>query len=203
MGRLPIVLASASPRRLALLEALGMCIEVRPSAAEETLEGDPAEAATRNAAAKRDEVTETLDAPALVIAADTVVVIGDCVLGKPRDLEDARAMLRSLSGATHSVITGVAVIDTDSRKSASGHETTEVTFGDLTDAEIDCFVSAVKPVDRAGAYTVDGPGSLLVARYNGCYQNVLGLPMVRLNTLLRTLGHDLFDYIDPTRARFL
>ncbi|MEK7794514.1 MAG: Maf family protein [Candidatus Hydrogenedentota bacterium] len=203
MGRLPIVLASASPRRRALLEALGMRIEVRPSAADETLGGDPAEAATRNAVAKRDGVAKTLDSPALIIAADTVVVIGDCVLGKPRDLEDARAMLRQLSGATHRVITGVAVIDTDSGKSAADHETTEVTFCALTEAEIDCFVNAVNPVDRAGAYTVDGPGSLLVARYNGCYQNVLGLPMVRLNALVRTIGHDLFDYIEPERARFL
>lgn len=203
MGRLPIVLASASPRRRALLEALGARIEIRPSAAEETLDGDPAGAAVRNAISKRDDVAKALDEPALVIAADTVVVIGDCVLGKPRDLEDARAMLRRLSGATHRVITGVAVTDTHSGKSASGHETTEVTFCDLTGAEIDCFVSAVKPVDRAGAYTVDGPGSLLVARYNGCYQNVLGLPMVCLNMLLREIGHDLFDYIDPANARFL
>ena len=203
MSRLPIVLASASPRRKALLESLGARIEVRPSSAEEFLDGDPVDAAIRNAIAKRDDVAKGLAAPSLVIAADTVVVIGEAVLGKPRDLDEARAMVRSLSNATHIVITGVAVVDTGSGKSAEGHESTSVTFSSLTSEEIGAFVQAVKPIDRAGAYTVDGPGNLLVARYEGCYQNVLGLPMVRLNMLLRDIGHDLFDYIDPANARFL
>jgi septum formation protein len=84
-----------------------------------------------------------------------------------------------------------------------GSETTDVTFRTLTDAEIDRFVEAVNPVDRAGAYTVDGPGSLIVARYDGCYQNVLGLPIVRLDKLLRGIGHSLFDLMNPEQARFL
>ncbi|MDX9974864.1 MAG: Maf family protein, partial [FCB group bacterium] len=86
---------------------------------------------------------------------------------------------------------------------AEGYETTDVTFRDLTSDEIAHFVHAVRPTDRAGAYTVDGPGSLIVARYDGCYQNVLGLPIVRLDLLLRTFGLNLFELMDGERSVFL
>jgi septum formation protein len=101
------------------------------------------------------------------------------------------------------VVTGVAVADTGSGAAAEGSETTHVRFRDLSDEEIGHFVHAVNPVDRAGAYTVDGPGSLLVASYDGCYQNVLGLPIVRLDFLLRSIGHSLFDIMDGPRSTFL
>ncbi len=198
-----IVLASASPRRRALLSALGIPIEVIVSGAEETFEGEPEAMVIANARAKRDDVVAPLDTPAVVIAADTLVFLADHVLGKPADAAEARAMIRRLSGNTHEVITGLAVADTGSGKCAEGAETTRVTFRDLSDEEIAAFVDAVNPVDRAGAYTVDGPGSLLVARYDGCYQNVLGLPIVRLDLLLREIGHSLFDFIDAENAIFL
>ncbi len=199
-----IVLASASPRRRALLAALGLDIEVVPSGAREIDEGtSPTSIVIANAKRKRDDVASKLDSPALVIAADTLVFLDDHVLSKPRDLDDARTMLRRLSGRTHDVVTGLAVVDSATGKRAEGHERTGVTFCDLTNAEIEHFVHAVKPLDRAGAYTVDGPGSLLVARYDGCYQNVLGLPIVRLHRLLRELGYDLFELMDGPRAVFL
>lgn len=199
-----IVLASASPRRRALLAALGLEIEVVPSRAPEIDEGtSPEIIVVENARRKRDDVAGRLDRPALVIAADTLVFLNGHVLSKPRDLDEARAMLARLSGRTHDVLTGVAVIDTRTGQCAEGHERTGVTFRELTPAEIDHFVHAVKPLDRAGAYTVDGPGSLLVARYDGCYQNVLGLPVVRLHTLLLELGHDLFEMMDGPRSVFL
>lgn len=199
-----IVLASGSPRRRALLTALGIQIDVVPSGAPEIDEGEsPSTIVIENAKRKRDDVTDRLDAPALVIAADTLVFLDDHVLSKPVDLDDARAMLRRLSGRTHDVLTGLAIADTRSGKRIEGCERTGVTFCTLTDSEIDHFVHAVKPLDRAGAYTVDGPGSLLVARYDGCYQNVLGLPMVRLQTLLLELGHDLFELMDGPRSVFL
>ena len=112
-------------------------------------------------------------------------------------------MLRRLSGNTHQVVTGLAVVDTESGRKAEGTETTDVTFRPLTDDEIKVFAQAVNPVDRAGAYTVDGPGSLLVARYDGCYQNVLGFPMVRLDQLLRQLGVDLAALMNPENTSFL
>ena len=101
------------------------------------------------------------------------------------------------------MITGLSILDTATGREAEGSETTEVTFRPLAAEEIQAFVEAVKPVDRAGAYTVDGPGSLLVERYEGCYQNVLGLPVVRLDCLLRTFGLSLFDHVDAERSIFL
>ncbi len=199
-----VVLASASPRRRALLEALGLAVDVVVSDAPEVDSGTvPAAIVEANARAKRDAVTARLDRPALVIAADTLVFLEEHVLSKPADKAEARTMLRRLSGNTHQVVSGVAVTDTATGREAIGSETTDVTFRTLTDAEIDAFVEAVNPVDRAGAYTVDGPGSLIVARYDGCYQNVLGLPIVRLDKLLRGIGHSLFDLMNPEQARFL
>jgi septum formation protein len=101
------------------------------------------------------------------------------------------------------VLTGLALVDTATGRTAEGFESTDVTFRPLASHEIDRFVHAVRPTDRAGAYTVDGPGSLLVERYDGCYQNVLGLPIVRLDRLLRDLGYSLFNLMDPGRAVFL
>jgi len=199
-----IVLASGSPRRRALLAALGLEIDVVPSGAHEIDHGEsPASIVIENAKRKRDDVAARTGPPALVIAADTLVFLDEHVLSKPRDLEDARAMLRRLSGRTHDVLTGLAVIDTGTGRRAEGSQRTGVTFRDLTTAEIAHFVHAVKPLDRAGAYTVDGPGSLLVARYDGCYQNVLGLPIVRLHQLLLKLGHDLFEMMDGPRSVYL
>ena len=199
-----IVLASGSPRRRALLAALGLQFEVRTSTVEEIDEGtSPERIVVDNARRKRDDVMRQLDGSTLVIAADTLVFLDDHVLSKPRDLDEARAMLRRLSGRTHDVITGLAIGDAAKGALIDGYERTGVTFRELTDAEIEHFVHAVKPLDRAGAYTVDGPGSLLVARYDGCYQNVLGLPMVRLSILLRELGYDLFEMMDGPRAVFL
>ncbi len=199
-----IVLASASPRRRALLAALGIPVEVIPSDAPECDSGTaPAVIVAANARAKRDDVARRLDAPAVVIGADTLVFLDDHVLSKPADAVEARAMLRRLSGTTHQVVTGIAVTDTATGRSVEGVESTDVTFRQLTDAEIARFVEIVNPVDRAGAYTVDGPGSLLVARYDGCYQNVLGLPIVKLDKLLRQIGVNLFDLMDRRRAVFL
>ncbi len=200
---IPIVLASASPRRRALLEALGIDFTVRPSDAPETLDGIPRDVALHNAADKRDDVSRRLSHPALVIGADTIVVLEGRIMGKPADLDEARSMLARLSGKTHEVLTAVAVINTETGDKAEGIEGTQVTFRTLTEDHIARFVEAVRPLDRAGAYTVDGPGSMLVARYEGCYQNVLGLPIVLLDTLLTQLGDGLLDRMRADAARFL
>jgi len=186
-----------------LLEALGLDIEVWTADVTEHSEGAPRELVIENACLKRDAVARRAPAAACIIAADTVVTHGGQVLGKPRDMDEARRMLAGLSNQTHSVYTGIAVADTDLERSAEECEVTEVTFRPLSEAMIETFVAAVQPLDRAGAYTVDGPGSLLVERYNGCYQNVLGLPLVRLDRLLESIGLSLFSCIDAERATFL
>jgi len=199
-----IVLASGSPRRRALLESLGLELEILRSEAEEVNAGEhPARVVERNAALKRDDVLPRIDGDALVIAADTLVFQGEKILGKPADREEAIAMLEHLSGTTHEVCTGIALADTGTGAKLEGSETTEVTFRNLSADEIERFVDVVNPVDRAGAYTVDGPGMLLVSGYRGCYQNVLGLPVARLDAMLRELGFPLFDAVDKDRAAFL
>lgn len=198
-----IVLASASPRRKALLEALGLKFEVVSSDVDEDLEGPPEEVVTANARAKCRAVSGQLGSPALTIGADTIVVLDGHIMGKPAGLDEARTMLTQLSGRTHQVFTGLTVIDSAAGRTAEGVEVTDVTFRTLTPDEIDRFVEAVRPTDRAGAYTVDGPGSLLVESYRGCYQNVLGLPIVRLDLLLRDLGYSLFTLMDGGRSVFL
>lgn len=202
-GRVRLVLASGSPRRRALLSDLGLEFDVIISGAEEILAGTPEDMVVVNARTKRDDVARQLNIPALIVAADTLVFLEQHVLGKPKDARDACEILSRLSGRTHQVITGLSLIDTSANKVAEGFETTDVTFRVISDEEIARFVATVNPVDRAGAYTVDGPGSLLVARYDGCYQNVLGLPMVRLDLLLRQMGYNLFEMMDPAHCRFL
>jgi septum formation protein len=199
-----IVLASASPRRRALLAALGIPFEVITSDAPEVDSGTvPASIVEANARAKRDEVASRLEGDAVIIGADTLVFLDEHVLSKPKDPEEARAMLHRLSGNTHQVLTGLAILNTATGQCAEGAETTDVTFRVLSEAEIARFVDIVNPLDRAGAYTVDGPGSLLVARYDGCYQNVLGFPIVKLDKLLRQVGVNLFEHMDARRAVFL
>lgn len=199
-----IILASASPRRKALLANLGIQFEVRAAEIEETdFGGPPAYIVESNAKSKCLTIVSRCQEDALILAADTLVFLEEQVLSKPRSLEDACRMLQMLSGNTHQVVTGLAIYDTAQDKLIQGSETTDVTFRILTNQEIQRFVDTVRPLDRAGAYTVDGPGSLLVSRYDGCYQNVLGLPIVRLDKLLRNLGYSLFFMMDPSRAQFL
>lgn len=199
-----IVLASASPRRRALLAALGIEFEVIPSQAPEVDEGEvPEEIVKNNAAVKCREVAREMDDDVVVIAADTLVFLDAHVLSKPKDRNEAKQMLRMLSGNTHQVITGLAVQNTGKSQIITGAETTDVSFRQLSDTEIDRFIDIVQPLDRAGAYTVDGPGSLIVSRYHGCYQNVLGLPIVRLDSLLRRLDISIFDHIRTEHAVFL
>lgn len=199
-----LILASGSPRRQALLAALGIDFDILTSDAHEPNQGDsPAAIVTGNAIIKRDDVAARVDGPAVIIAADTLVFHEAHVLPKPAGLDEARRMLRLLAGNTHQVVTGLALCDTETGARIEGAETTDVTFRAISDAEIDRFVEIVEPLDRAGAYTVDGPGSLIVAGYRGCYQNVLGFPMARLDTLLRQLGVHLFDAMEKDRAVFL
>ena len=194
--RVPLVLASRSPRRRALLERLGLAFEVRPGEAEEVWPAGlaPAEAVERLALEKASEGAEQPEQPpgALTLGADTVVVLHGDVLGKPRDAADAARMLRRLSGATHTVYTGLALVHPASGRAATAHEATAVTFAPLSDAEIARYVATGAPLDKAGAYGIqDDHGALFVARVEGDYYNVVGLPLHRLYRLLREAFGDL------------
>lgn len=183
----PVVLASSSPRRRELLALIGIPHSVYPANVDETyLEGElPREHAERLARAKAAKVA-SLERDSVVIGADTIVVVDDTVLGKPRDQTDAARMLAMLSGRTHLVITAVAVARGD--EIVSDMEVVSVTFRDLNSIEIASYISTGEPMDKAGAYGIQGFGATIVRRVEGDYFAVMGLPLLRLVTLLGRVG---------------
>ena len=184
-----LVLASASPRRRELLASLGVVFEVRPVAADETPRpGEWPEAlALRLALAKARAAAADGD---LALGADTVVAVDDEPLGKPADAAEARIMLARLSGRRHRVWTGVALVERDARRrrEAVRATRTEVEFRPLTAAEIDAYVETGEPLDRAGAYAIQGGAAAFAARVEGSLSNVVGLPLETLLDLLARLG---------------
>ena len=179
-----LILASQSPRRKELLTLLGRPFRVQVASVDETMEDLPIDQAVarlsyRKAAAIGAEKDQ------IVIGADTVVVLGGQVLGKPRDAEDAIRMLHSLSGKTHQVMTGVCVIKGE--KVLTHTEVTEVTFRTLTDREIDDHVATNEPMDKAGAYGIQGGAARFVEGIRGDYYNVVGLPVCRLGLMLEKI----------------
>ena len=182
-----LVLASSSPRRQELLERAGFEFEVRPSGAEEVRRsGENAEDfACRVAREKSLDVAASSPRGSLVLGADTVVVIDGLILGKPSDRDDAARMLRVLSGATHRVVTGVCLVRAPGEILAVAHETTMVRFRDLEEAEIRDYVASGEPVDKAGAYAIQGLASRFVTRIEGCYFNVVGLPVSLIYGMLK------------------
>jgi len=185
-----LVLASSSPRRRQLLSEAGFAFEVAVSGAEETppdaLAGE--EAAVEIARRKAAAVAKGLSG-AVVLAADTIVIApGSRILGKPADRADARRMLRELSGSTHVVITGVAIIDCDTGRERSEAVATEVVFGEMTDSEINAYVDSGEALGKAGAYAIQETGDRFVRRVNGSLTNVVGLPMEAVTRMLEDFG---------------
>lgn len=182
-----LILASASPRRKELLGRLGVPFEVVVSECDETLpEGIPAGEAAELLAVRKAAAVAKAHPDAVVIGADTTVLLDDIILGKPHDREECRLMLRMLSGRQHKVVTGVAVFWDG--HSASFSDETLVQFYPLTDQEIDAYADSEEPYDKAGAYGIQGQGCLLVAGISGDYSNVVGLPVARLARQLRSFG---------------
>ncbi len=182
------ILASASPRRLELLNALGLDVKQVPSHIdEERIEGDTPEGTARLLAeAKAQAVAETLHAPGeILIAADTLVVLDDTILGKPANAEEAKHMLQQLSGRSHLVVTGISVWDSVTGQGLSDVETTEVEFRKLSEREIDAYIATGDPLDKAGAYGVQTGN--LVKEVRGSLSNVAGLPMEMLQSMLTML----------------
>jgi septum formation protein len=184
-----LILASASPRRRELLARAGLQFEVRATSIDETpLAGEsPEEFARRAARDKALGVAASAPHGSLVLGADTVVVAGHEILGKPVDAADAARMLRMLSGITHRVITGVCLVRAPADLEALQHETTFVTFRHLDEWEIAEYIASREPFDKAGAYGIQGLASKFVARVEGCYFNVVGLPVAMVYGLLKSL----------------
>lgn len=184
-----LVLASASPRRAELLREIGVPFEVIPSEIEEAWPpGPPRDAVTALALAKCRSVAERLAVPAVVLGADTAVVLDGRVLGKPDSPEEARRMLRDLRGQQHEVITGVAVVEVPAGRETTVAVVTRVLMREYSEAEIDAYVATGEPFDKAGAYAIQGAGGVLVAKVEGCYTNVVGLPLTTMRRLLEACG---------------
>jgi septum formation protein len=193
-----LVLASGSPRRRALLGALGLTFEVRPADVDETPEpGEPAEELVRRLAVAKAEaaLAAASERPVVVLAADTIVSVDGQVLGKPVDEADAARMLRLLSGSRHQVLTGVAVAVSHGTAATLSVEVevTHVHMGPWTDEQIAAYVASGEPMDKAGSYAIQEVGDRFVTRIEGSFDNVVGLPMARTRRMLLEAGVALPD----------
>lgn len=187
ISRLKVILASQSPRRRQLLELIGIDHEVSPSEIDETVRaGELPEQYAERVAREKVEHVGSRNGDALIVGADTIVVIDDIILGKPRDVEDAARMLRMLSGRSHTVMTAVAA--KHNGRTISGVEIVDVTFLPLDDDLITRYIATGEPMDKAGAYGIQGYGATIVRRIDGDYFAVMGLSLVRLFAVLRELG---------------
>ena len=185
-----LILASSSPRRAQILRDAGLVFSIISSAVDETpIPGEaPGELVLRLANAKAELVAARSVGPAIVVAADTVVVLEGQILGKPRSTDDARHMLEKLSGRTHSVVTGVSLIRLPDVEQRAFVETTLVHFDRLSANEITRYLATDEPHDKAGAYAIQGRAGRYIPRIEGCYYNVVGLPLARLLQELHELG---------------
>lgn len=178
-----IILASASPRRRELLSFITTDFEVITADVDETTdENETAENTVMMLSCKKAMAVSSLNKGRKVIGADTIVVCDGKILGKPASRENAKEMLRMLSGRTHQVLTGVTI--TDSEKTETFYVSSDVTFFALTEEEISAYAESGEPDDKAGAYGIQGKGSLLVEKINGDYFNIVGLPVSMLNKKL-------------------
>ncbi|HYE93579.1 MAG TPA: Maf family protein [Terriglobales bacterium] len=183
-----LVLASASPRRRELLRHLVADFVVRPSAIDEHLEPGPLTTAVARLAERKGRAVAASLTAGVVLAADTVVAVGGDALGKPRDADEARAMLRRLRGRGHEVVTGVAVLDVAAGAMTSAAEVTEVVMARYGDDLIERYVASGAPFDKAGGYAIQELDGVLVDRLVGSYTNVIGLPLGLTARLLKAAG---------------
>lgn len=183
-----LILASASPRRAELLKQVGIPFRQVVSGVNENLHDpkDPEDHVRELSRRKAEDVARQMSS-GIVLGADTVVVLDGEILGKPADKGEAIQMLLKLSGRDHEVFTGLTLLDVVRDFSVSAVERTEVTFRELSQEEIEAYVVTGEPLDKAGAYGIQGKGAVLVSGIRGCYYNVVGLPLAKLMELLRRL----------------
>ncbi len=184
-----LILASASPRRRELLRQLGLEFTVAPADFdEEGVSAASPDRLVRSLAHGKASAVAASHPNEVVLGADTVVVLDEEVLGKPGSKEEAMEMLSRLRGRTHRVYTGIALVCAKSNQEEVAHEATEVTMGAFAQETLARYVASGEPMDKAGAYGIQGLGSILVERISGCYFNVVGLPLYRLGQMLASFG---------------
>ena len=189
-GHRRLILASSSPRRRELLGLTGLPFELASADIDETPHpGEPAIIYTvRLSQTKAQAVQRTVFSSALILAADTTVADGDAILGKPADAAEARAMLRQLRGRTHQVYTALTVIDSETGRSVTDVAVTDVPMRRYSDAEIEAYIASGDPFDKAGGYAIQNSGFHPVNLTEGCFANVVGLPLCHLLRTLRQFG---------------
>lgn len=188
-----LVLASASPRRRELLKMLGLDFIVHPSEAETVLQDLPHDPVARVRLLAQQKAIQVAEAysDALILGADTVVAIPDRILEKPSGPKDAAEMLRRLSGEWHQVYSGICLFDTVTGREIVDSVKTDVHFLPLSDNQIQSYVKTGEPLDKAGAYGIQGQAAVFIDEIHGCYFNVVGLPLARLAQILRGFGIEL------------
>ncbi len=193
-----IYLASKSPRRHEILHGLHIPFEYIESPYEEKI-SDVADLVPEEKSAKLASLKAMYAANAmesgLIIGADTIVVDGSEILGKPKDRADAKRMLTELSGKRHRVITGLSLVDAGQNKTYSHSEITYVYFRELSEKDIETYLDTDEPYDKAGAYGIQGHAGLFVEKIEGCYFNVVGFPVVAFNNIMKAAGYDLVDFM--------
>ena len=193
-----IILASASPRRKELLEKINLKFEVDASDCEEdTNPGLEPEELVRQLSIKKAKSVAARHKNAIIIAADTIGVMGDKILGKPHTENEASKMLQTISGKSHLVITGFSILDPNTNKIFTGTVNTRVYIKKLTGHEIDAYVKTGEPLDKAGAYAIQGIGAVIVEKIEGDYYNVMGLPLNALTEALKEFGINIWRNNTP------
>ena len=191
-----IILASKSPRRRELLDSIGLKFEIKDSNFDESkvrFTDNAGEFTEALAYGKAKGVSDKID-EGIVLGADTVVVLGNKIYGKPKDSKEAFEMLCSLNNKAHDVITGVAMIDSSTGRVLVEHDVTKVMFNDLTNDEIMAYIKSGDYIGKAGAYGIQSKGAVLIKRIEGCYFNVVGLPLGKVCNMLKSLDEDVYTH---------
>lgn len=185
-----LILASASPRRKDLLKSINLDFDIIPSNIEEDIKEKPfSYSLIENLALeKAQDVVKKIKEKAIIIGSDTVVVINNKILGKPKDKIDAKNMLKELSGQAHEVISAIAIIDTDTQKKLCSSVKSKVIFRDVSEKEIENYINTGEPMDKAGSYGIQGQASVFVKSIEGCYNNIVGISTYKLAEMLKEFG---------------
>jgi len=203
MKKAKIILASSSPRRKEIADQMGLEYEIIPSNYEEdmTMRLEPKDLVKTLALGKAKEVAnrqgkkkEENEKEAIIIGIDTFITYNKKILGKPKSINEARKMLKMISGKTIKAHTGVAIIDIKNKKEITDYDLTEIVLANLTDTEIDNYINTGEPLDKAGAIGIQALGSIFIKKINGCFSGAVGLPENKIYNMIAKMGVDIFNF---------